>query len=61
MALSRRRTSSCCRESVNKGVRGANAASRISAGVTYLELIDQHGNGVELIVCVWRVSHGDVR
>lgn len=27
-------------------------------GVIYLELIDEHGDGVELVVCVWRFSHG---
>lgn len=28
-------------------------------GVAYLQLVDEHGDGVELIVRVRRVSHGE--
>lgn len=59
MALRRRITSSCY-VLVNHEPSGGALDGRGRFGsVAYLELIDEDGDGIELIVRVRRVSHGE--
>lgn len=57
MALRRRMTSSCY--AAGQSVGPVVMITRVETRVAYLQLVDEHGDGVELIVRVRRVSHGE--
>lgn len=59
IALRRRMTSSCyvLNQPGSKSVDGQHACGVEWAA--YLELVDEHGDGVELIVGIRRVSHDE--
>lgn len=59
MALRRRRTSSCCQDVSDEHARGRRRRRRRRQGRPYLELVDEHGDGVELVVRARHVSHGE--
>lgn len=62
MAFRRRMTSSCCVCGQSEAAwRPKDGKGNVWQCVAYLELIDEDGDGVELIVRVRRVSHGEQR
>lgn len=59
MALRRRMTSSCYVVGQLRAQRRFRSEVWVGREVAYLQLVDEHGDGVELIVRIRRVSHGE--